>query len=100
MTTPCFTLRVAPAAEALGISRAQIYNMMNSDRLAYFRDGGVTSIVNDWPGEPPPREGRAPSIREYIAEQLAKMAVEPPAKRGMPQGVHRGRPRRHSVVAE
>jgi hypothetical protein len=70
--------------------------MLKNDELAYFRDNGITRVIVDWIGEPPPREGRAPSLREYVSERVAATAASP--KRAMPKGVHRGRPRNHPVT--
>lgn len=100
MATPCFTIRAREAAEALNVSPATIWNKINRGELAFFRDGGLTLIVNDWPGEPPAREGRAPSIREYINEGLARMTANPQPKKAVPEGVHRGRPRKRRAGLE
>jgi hypothetical protein len=94
---PCISLRIPRAAQTLDCSDALIWDKIAKGELAFFRDGGITRVISDWIGEPPPREGRAPSIREYIAERLAATATTP--RKRMPRGVHRGRPRR-SVAAE
>jgi hypothetical protein len=91
----CITLRVPRAAKALDVSTATLWNRINANQIAHFRDNGITSVVYDWPGEPPPREGRAPSIREYINEKL----IEAATKRLMPEGVHKGRPRVRPLAA-
>jgi hypothetical protein len=95
VTLDCITLRVPRAAKALDMSVASLWNRINANQIAYFRDGGITAVVYDWPGEPPPREGRAPSIREYVNEKL----IEAAAKRLMPKGVHGGRPRKRPIAA-
>src|SRR5260370_27309688 len=77
-----------------GASPATWWNRIGNNEIAYFRDGGRTKIVIDWPGEPPPREGRAPSYKEYIEERLA----ETQTPRVMPEGVHKGRPRKRPLV--
>jgi hypothetical protein len=90
---PVVTLRPKQAAAALDISVATLWNRINENKLAYFRDDGVTSIVYDWPGGVPPREGRAPSICEYVEERIADAAN---AERRIVAGaVHRGRPRKY-----
>jgi hypothetical protein len=81
----CIGLRVPRAAKALDCSPAKVWGMLNDGVLAYFRDGGITEVVYDWPGEPPPREGRAPSIKEYVEERVAATAATP--KKRVPEGV-------------
>jgi len=84
---------VPRAGEMLDVSAATVWGKyIKQNRIAHFRDEGITRVVVDWIGEPPLREGRAPSIREYIAERIAATALE--QKRVMPEGVHRGRPRK------
>lgn len=95
MTLDCITLRVPRAAKALDISPATLWSRINTNQIAHFRDGGITAVVYDWPGEPPPREGRAPSIKEYITEKLAIASLK-----RMPEGVHRGRPRKRRAGVE
>jgi hypothetical protein len=93
VTLDCIALRVPRAAKALDVSTATVWDRISKNELAHFRDHGVTSVIYDWPGQPPPREGRAPSIREYVNEKL----IEAAAKRLMPEGVHRGRPPRKNA---
>jgi len=69
---------------------------IRENKIAFFRDTGLTRIIVRWPGEPPPREGRAPSYQEYVLENMA--ASQRP--RAMPAGVHRGRPRKHPAAVE
>jgi hypothetical protein len=88
---PCVAVRVPKAAAVIDVSPATGWNMVNKNEVAHFRDNGITRVVVDWIGEPPPREGRAPSLREYVVERVAATAATP--KRAMPEGVHRGRPR-------
>src|SRR5690242_9875527 len=87
---------VGKMPEIDGASTATWWDRIRKEEIAYFRDGGRTKIIIDWPGEPPPREGRAPSYREYIEERLAN----PQPKRALPQGVHVGRPRKRPAAAE
>jgi hypothetical protein len=82
----------------IDVSPATMWNKINRGQIEFFRDDGITRIVVDWLGNPPPREGRRPSLREYIAERIAATAAQP--KRPTPEGVHRGRPRRVRPSAE
>jgi len=79
-----------------GASTATWWGRIKKGQIAHFRDGGRTKIIIDWPGEAPPREGRAPSYKEYIEERLAN----PQTPRALPEGVHRGRPRKRPVATE
>jgi len=82
-------LRVSTAAKLLDCSVATIWNIINRKELAALRQGGLTLIVQDWGENPPPREGRAPSIAELLREKV----LAPADKRRMPEGRHRGRQR-------
>jgi hypothetical protein len=83
-------LRVSTAAKALDCSVATIWNIINRKELAALRQGGLTLVVQDWGENAPPREGRAPSIAELLREKV----IKPDDRRRMPEGVHRGRPRK------
>jgi hypothetical protein len=83
------TLRVSNAAKVFDWSVATIWNIINRNELAVLRKGGLTLVVQDWGADPPPREGRAPSIAELLREKV----IAPDDKRRMPAGVHKGRPR-------
>jgi hypothetical protein len=90
MLPPCISARVLKAADMIDVSPATFWNKLNQDKIEFFRDGGITRVVIDWIGDPPPREGRRPSLREYISERIAETADQP--KRATPEGVHKGRP--------
>jgi hypothetical protein len=94
--TPCISARVPRTAEILDCSVATVWNKLNRNEIAVFRDGGITRVIVDWLGEPPPRDGRAPSLKEYIEERIAN----PAGKRIIANAVHRGRPRKRLVAAE
>jgi hypothetical protein len=94
----CVSARVPHAFAAIGVSPATGWDKVAKNEIAHWRDNGITRVVIDWIGEPPPREGRAPSLREYVIERVIATAATP--KRVMPEGVHRGRPRKRRVAAE
>jgi hypothetical protein len=93
---PCVSARIPRAAKILDCSDATIWNKINQNELAFFRDGGITRIIVDWIGEPPPREGRALSLKEYIEERM----VNPVRKRTILNSVHRGRPRKRPIATD
>jgi hypothetical protein len=82
--TERYAAGVADMPKIDGGSTATWWNRIRDGEIAYFR------VILDWIGTPPPREGRVPSYKEYVAERLAA----PSAKRNTPRGVHRGRPRK------
>ena len=87
---PCISARVPQMCKMLDCSTATGWNRLNNNEIAFFRDGGITRVIVDWIGEPPPREGRAPSLKEYIEEKMAN----PVGKRTIRNAVHRGRPKK------
>jgi hypothetical protein len=93
MNAPCVSARVPASAEMLDVSPATMWGKyIKEERIAYFRDDGITRVIVDWIGEPPPREGRAPSIKEYIAERIEATKAQP--KRIIRNAPRRGRPRK------
>jgi len=95
-SAPCVSASVPRTAEMLDCSNATVWNKLNRDEIEFFRDGGITRVVVDWIGEPPAREGRRPSLKEYIGERIAETAAS--QKRVIPNAVHRGRPRKQLAV--
>jgi hypothetical protein len=91
----CVTARIPRAAEILDVSNATVWNKINRDQIEFFRDNGITRVVVDWIGEPPPRENRRPSLKEYIDERIAETVAM--RKRVIPNAVHRGRPRKQPI---
>src|SRR5215472_7380727 len=92
-----FTANIKTAATVTGLSESTLWQRIRNNELAVVRDHGKTLIVLDWPGAvAPPREGRAPSFAELVRERI----VEPVQPRPMPEGKHRGRPRKHPVPAD
>jgi hypothetical protein len=77
-----------------GGSTATWWRRVRNNEIAHFRDGGRTKIIIDWVGEAPPRQGRPPSYREYIADRLA----DPVPAKATPEGARarRGRSRKRS----
>jgi hypothetical protein len=87
-----FAASIARMVELDGGSSATWWRRVRNNEILHFRDGGRTKVVIDFPGAAPPREGRPPTYREYMADQLANPV---PAK-ATPEGARarRGRPRK------
>jgi hypothetical protein len=77
----------------MGASPAWAWGFVRDEKIASVRVEGLTLVVEDWGENAPPREGRPPSITELLIEGLTKK----PAKRTIPNAVHRGRPRNSLV---
>jgi hypothetical protein len=75
----------------MGVSNACGYNYINDGVVATVTIGGTRCVVESWGDAPPPRENRPPSFEELIKESV--LAPRRPV-RSMPEGVHRGRPRK------
>jgi hypothetical protein len=84
-------LRIPRWCKAMEISTATGYNYINASVIATVTVGGIRHVVESWGDNPPPREGRPPSFEELVWESALG---EKPPKRHMPEGVHRGRPRK------
>src|SRR5262245_11538717 len=87
---PIFTTPINNMPKIAGGSTSGWWENVKNNVIANLKVGGRRVIVIDWPGTPPPRDGRAPSYKEFLEEQLNK----PLSKKVMPKGRHRGRPRR------
>jgi hypothetical protein len=81
---------VSGFAKAMACCQATAWGIIGRGEVATFKIGGLTRVVESWGDDPPPRQGRPPSIEELLRERALG---EKPPKRHMPEGVHRGRPR-------
>jgi hypothetical protein len=68
-----------------------MWDLIHAEKIAVARHGGLTLVIQEWGDNPPPREGRPPSISEFLRENLSTNPI-----RITPEGVHRGRPRKDS----
>ena len=74
----------------VGGKRPTWWSYVKDDVLFNFKIQGKRYILIRWPGDAPAREGRAPSLEELILEQIN----DPAPLKTVPEGVHRGRPRK------
>ena len=91
-----YTASVKAASAVTGLAESTLWARIKSKELAAVRDGGRTLVILDWPGAAPPRQGRAPSFAELVRERLS----DPLPARAMPEGVHRGRPRKAALPTD
>jgi len=88
-----FVAPVKTAAALTGLAESTMWARIKNKKIASIKEDGQngrTLVILDWPGQAPPREGRPPSFAELVRERLA----DPPQARAMPEGKHRGRPRK------
>jgi len=94
-----FVAPVKTAAALTGLAESTMWARIKNKKIASIKEDGQngrTLVILDWPGQAPPREGRPPSFAELVRERLA----DPPQARAMPEGKHRGRPRKNAMPTD